>query len=204
MIQKAYYAFAIPSASPANDLKGFIAHAKANPGKLNYGRVGIGSVTEILPRQLEKLTGIKMTGVTFKGTGPALQEVVAGRIDFAVGPLLNTMPLYEGKKLKVIGLTSAERLPQYKQVPTLKEQGVDIVNYGWWGVCTGSGTPKPIVDLLNKHVVAAVASNEFRTGMTKANVIPTPSTTEEIAREVAATAKLYGTLIKELGIPQVD
>lgn len=204
MVAKAYYAFAVPASSPANNLKEFIAHAKAKPGELNYGRVGSGSVTELLARQLEKSAGIKMTGVTFRGTGPAMQEVVAGRLDFMVGPLSVTMPLYAEKKVKVIAMTSPERLPIAPDVPTVKEQGVPIDNYGWWGLCTASGVPKPVVDLLNKRVREAVASNEYRTVIEKTGVIPVSSTTEEFARIMADTAKDAGTMIRELGIEQLD
>jgi tripartite-type tricarboxylate transporter receptor subunit TctC len=137
MVQKAYYAIAVPNASPANNLKEFVAHAKANPGKLNYGRVGTGSVTEVVPRQFEKTSGISMTGVTFRGTGPALQEVVANRLDFMVGPISLTMPLLEGQKLKVIAMTSPQRLASAPNVPTMREQGVPIVSEGWWGVWSG-------------------------------------------------------------------
>ena len=72
------------------------------------------------------------------------------------------MPLYAEKKIKVIGMTSPERLPIAPDVPTLKEQGVNIVNYGWWGVCAASGTPKPLLEKLNKHVQDAVASDEYK------------------------------------------
>jgi tripartite-type tricarboxylate transporter receptor subunit TctC len=135
LVQKAYYAFTISNALPVNDLKGFIAHAKAKPGALNYGKVGSGSVTELLAKQLEKVAGISMTGVTFRGTGPAVQEIAAERLDFMVGPLAVTIPLHEAKKVKIIGMTSPERLPIAPDVPTLREQGTEIVNYGWWGVC---------------------------------------------------------------------
>jgi len=144
LIQKAYYAFTISNELPVNDLKGFIAHAKTKPGALNYGKVGSGSVTELLARQLEKVAGISMTGVTFRGTGPAVQEIAAERLDFMVGPLAVTIPLHEAKKVKIIGMTSPERLPVAPDVPTLKEQGTDIVNYGWWGVCAASGVPAPV------------------------------------------------------------
>ena len=156
---------------PANSMKEFIALAKSKPGELNYGKVGTGSVTELLPKQLEKETGIKMTGVTFRGTGPAMQEVLAGRIDFAVSPLSVAMPLYAEKKIKVIGMTSPERLPIAPDVPTLKEQGVNIVNYGWWGVCAASGTPKPLLEKINKHVQDAVGSDDYKSTMGKTGVI---------------------------------
>jgi tripartite-type tricarboxylate transporter receptor subunit TctC len=204
LIQKAYYAFTISNELPVNDLKGFIAHAKGKPGALNYGKVGSGSVTELLARQLEKTAGISMTGVTFRGTGPAVQEIAAGRLDFMVGPLAVTIPLHEAKKVKIIGMTSPERLPVAPDVPTLKEQGTDIVNYGWWGVCAAAGTPKPILETLNKHIAAAVASADFRSVIEKTGVIPLSSSIDEFAAIIADTAKEAATMIRELGIEQLD
>ena len=203
LVSKAYYAFAVASELPG-DLKGFGAHAKARPGELNYGRVGAGSVTEMLPRQLEKLAGISMTGVTFKGTGPALQEVVAGRVHFMVGPIALTLPLYQGRKVKIIGMTSPERLAVAPEVPTLSEQGLAIVNYGWWGVCARGGTPRPVIERLNRDIVAAVATSDYRSVMERAGTLPTSSTPDEMGREIGATLKDYGRMIRELGIAQVD
>jgi tripartite-type tricarboxylate transporter receptor subunit TctC len=204
LVQKAYYAFTISNALPVNDLKGFIAHAKTKPGALNYGKVGSGSVTELLARQLEKVAGISMTGVTFRGTGPAVQEIAAERLDFMVGPLAVTIPLHQAKKVKIIGMTSPERLPVAPDVPTLREQGTEIVNYGWWGVCAASGTPKPILEVLNKHVAAAVASGEFKSVIEKTGVIPVSSSVDEFAAIIAETAKEAAVMIRELGIEQLD
>ncbi len=204
LVQKAYYAFTISNALPVNDLKGFIAHAKTKPGALNYGKVGSGSVTELLAKQLEKVAGISMTGVTFRGTGPAVQEIAAERLDFMVSPLAVTIPLHQAKKVKIIGMTSPERLPVAPDVPTLREQGTEIVNYGWWGVCAASGTPKPILEVLNKHVAAAVASGEFKSVIEKTGVIPVSSSVDEFAAIIAETAKEAAVMIRELGIEQLD
>jgi tripartite-type tricarboxylate transporter receptor subunit TctC len=204
MITKAYYAIVVPPDSPANSMKDFIALAKSKPGALNYGKVGSGSVTEIIPRQIEKDAGIKMTGVTFRGTGPALQEVLAGRLDFAVSPLSLAMPLYAEKKVKVIAMTSPERLAVAPEVPTLKEQGVNVVNYGWWGVCAASGTPRPVLETLNKHVGAAVASEQFKQTMEKTGVIPEASSVDAFGKMILDTAADAGKTLKELGIEQLD
>jgi tripartite-type tricarboxylate transporter receptor subunit TctC len=204
LVTKAYYAFVVPAESPAGNVKEFVAHAKAKAGGLNYGKVGTGSVTELLPKQVEKITGAKMTGVTFRGTGPAMQEIVGGRLDFAVSPISITIPFYEEKKIKVIGFTSPERLAVAPNVPTLAEQGLPIVNYGWWGVCAASGVPKPVLDTLNKHVRDAVASADFKTIMEKAGTIPTSSTVDEFTALIASTAKEAGDMFRELDIPQLD
>ncbi len=204
LVQKAYYAIAVPNALPVNSLKEFIAHAKANPGKLNYGRVGTGSVTEVVPRQFEKTSGISMTGVTFRGTGPALQEVVANRLEFMVGPISLTMPLLEGKQLKVLAMTSPERLATAPNVPTMKEQGVPIVSEGWWGVCAAAGTPAPILEAINKQVVAAVNSPDFKTPIEKTGVIAGSTSLADAAKIWKETANEAEKLYKEIGFEKVD
>jgi tripartite-type tricarboxylate transporter receptor subunit TctC len=204
LVQKAYYAIAVPNALPVNSLQEFIAHAKANPGKLNYGRVGTGSVTEVVPRQFEKISGISMTGVTFRGTGPALQEVVANRLEFMVGPISLTMPLLEGKQLKVLAMTSPERLATAPSVPTMKEQGVPIVSEGWWGVCAASDTPAPVLEAINKQVVAAVNSPDFKTPIEKTGVIAGSTSLADAATIWKETANEAEKLYKKIGFERVD
>jgi tripartite-type tricarboxylate transporter receptor subunit TctC len=145
-----------------------------------------------------------MTGVTFRGTGPALQEMTAGRLDFMVGPLAVTMPLYEGKKVKVLAMTSPERLAIARDVPTMKDQGINIVSTGWWGVCAASGTPRPILEAVNKQVVAAVNSQDFKTPIEKTGVIAGSSSVDEAAKIWKDTAAEATTLFKEIGFEKVD
>jgi tripartite-type tricarboxylate transporter receptor subunit TctC len=204
MVSKAYYAFTVPTSLPASTMQEFIAHAKARPGQLNYGRVGSGSVTELLAKQLEKVAGISMVGVPFRGTGPALQEVAGGRLEFMVGPVALSLPLHEGGQVKILGLTSPERLAAAPNLPTLTEQGVPITNYGWWGMCGAAGIPKVVVEALNKAVVAAVNSADYRSVMERSGAIPTPSTPAELGAVIAETLRDVGALIKELDIKQLE
>ncbi len=111
LVSKAYYAFTVPTALPVGSMQEFIAYAKARPGQLNYGRVGAGSVTELLAKQLEKVAGISMVGVPFRGTGPALQEVAGGRLEFMVGPLALSLPLHEGGQVKILGTDEPRAAP---------------------------------------------------------------------------------------------
>jgi tripartite-type tricarboxylate transporter receptor subunit TctC len=204
LVSIAYYALVVPASLPVNGLQEFIAYAKERPGKLNYGKVGAGSVTELWAKQLEKVAGISMVGVPFKGTGPALQEVVAGRLEFMVSPLALALPQHEAGKVKILGLTSPERLAIAPKLPTLVEQGVPISNYGWWGMCAAAGTPQPVIDRINKLVVAAVSSPEYRSVMEKAGTLPVSSTPFEIEATIAETVRDFGRLIKELGIKQLE
>lgn len=204
LVSKAFYAFTVPTALPVNSMQEFIAYAKARPGQLNYGRVGAGSVTELLAKQLEKVAGLSMVGVPFKGTGPALQEVVAGRLEFMVGPLALTLPLHEGNQVKILGLTSPGRLAVAPKVPTLIEQGVPIANFGWWGMCGGTGIPQPVIEKLNKVVVAAVNAPDYRSVMEKSGTVAIASSPAEMGTIIGETVRDFDHLIKDLGIKQLE
>ncbi len=204
MVAKGYYAFTVPTSLPVKDMTELIAYAKERPGKLNYGKVGAGSVTELLAKQLEKAAGISMVGVPFKGTGPALQEVVAGRLELTVSPLALALPQHEGGQVKILGITSMERLAVAPSVPTVVEQKVPIASYGWWGMCAASGTPKPAIDKLNAVVTAAVGSPQYKSVMEKGGTVAVASTPEQLAGIVAETVKDFGDLIKTLEIKQLE
>ena len=204
MVSKAYYAFTVPASLPVMTMQEFIAYAKARPGQLNYGKVGAGSVTELLAKQLEKVAGISMVGVPFKGTGPALQEVIGGRLQLAVSPLALALPQFEGDQVKILAVTSTERLSVAPAVPTLVEQGVPIANYGWWGMCAASGTPKAVIDKLNAVVTAAVGSAGYKRTMEKQGTVPMSSTPDQMASIMSETAKDFDALTKGLGIRQLE
>jgi tripartite-type tricarboxylate transporter receptor subunit TctC len=204
LVSKAYYAFTVPTSLPAKSMQELIAYAKARPGKLNYGKVGAGSVTELLAKQLEKVAGISMVGVPFKGTGPALQEVIAGRLELTVTPLALALPQHAAGTVRIVGLTSTERLAVLASVPTLLEQGVPISNYGWWGVCAAAGTPGPILARLNKVVADAVNTPDYRSTMGKSGTIATASTPAEMAKIMGETVRDFDRLIADLGIKQLE
>jgi tripartite-type tricarboxylate transporter receptor subunit TctC len=200
LITNAFYAVAVAKEVPANSMAEFIAYAKARPGELNYGHVGAGSAPELVTKRFEQATGVRMTGIPYKGMGDALQEIVAGRIHFAIGPLITTMPLFEADKIKVLAMTSEKRLAAAPNVPTLKEQGVPIVAGTWLGVCAANGTPQSVIALVNKRVGEAIGSEEYQTLMTKTGVIGVSSTPAEMAAEMQKTATEAGELIRALGL----
>ena len=108
LIVKYDYAIAVRTDMPIKTFGDLVQFAKANPGKLNYGQLGIGSTQNILAKSLEKLTGMKMTAVTFKGAADATQEVVAGRIDLFIGPPFVVLPQYDAKKINVAAVTGTD------------------------------------------------------------------------------------------------
>lgn len=200
LIAKYYYGLALANAIPAPDFKSFVAYAKAHPGEVNYATVGVGSAQQVLALQLQKLTGIKMLEVPFRGGPQVVQELVAGRIHFYVSPTLAIMPQYRAKQLKILATTSPERLQASPEIPTLREAGVDFVRFGWLGVCAPKGTPQPIVALLDRDIKAAVASPEYHKLVETAGSIAESSTPQELGKVMTETAEQLRPTVVEFGL----
>jgi len=202
LIAKYYYGLALANAVPASDFDSFLEYAKVHPGELSYATVGTASAQEILARQLEKLTGISMNRIPFRGGAQVVQEVVAGRVHFYVSPTLAIVPQYEAKQLKILAVTAPERLNNLPDIPTLLEKRIDFVRFGWLGICAGAGTPQAIVDLIQRHVMAIVASEGYRAMIEKAGSVPVSSTPQELQQVLAQTLDDTAAIIREFGMQQ--
>lgn len=203
LISKYYQVLAVSKSMPVETMAEFIAYAKARPTQLNYGALGGGSPQEIAARQLSKLAGISMTGIMYRGAAPAMQEMLAGRLDLYFGPPQTIMPLYEGKQVKVLAVAGPSRLANAPEVPTLTETGLPIIQYGWLGLCAASGTPQPIVDTLNKEVQKIVASPGWRKLIEDTGSIAISTTPAEHKKVIDETAADAGAVIKEYKM-QID
>jgi tripartite-type tricarboxylate transporter receptor subunit TctC len=188
LIAKYYYGVALSSLVPAQDFASFVQYAKARPGEVSYAVIGAGSAQEVLARQLEKLAGIIMNRIPFRGGPQVVQELVAGRVDFYVAPTLALMPQYDSGQLKLLAVTAPARLQSAPRVPTLQEVGIDYVRFGWLGICAAAGTPQPVIDRLNREIVAVVATPDYKTMIEIAGSIAVSSTPDELGRIVRQTA----------------
>ena len=202
LISKYYYGIAMTNAVPASDIEGLIAHAKANPGKLSYATIGAASAQEILMRQLERLAGISMARIPFR-TGPQIMpELIAGRVHIYLSPTLAVLPLHQQKQLKVLAISSPERLPSAKDIPTLTERKIPFVRFGWLGICARAGTPPAVIGELNRHIAAIVASQDYRTLIEKTGSIATSSTPQELGQVIIQTRDEVASTIQEFGMQQ--
>ena len=197
LVSKYYYLMALAKSVPVDTFDQFVSYAKAHPGDILYGTVGAGSTQELVAHQLEKSAGIRMTKVPFKGANAITQEMLAGRIHFQVGPPIAIGSFYHSGELKVLATTSPERLKSFPDVPTLTERGFALTPFGWLGVCAGAGTPKPIVELLNRHIVSITGSDEYREFLEKAGNIPVSTTPEEFGRIIYKTVDDAAPYIRE-------
>ena len=169
----------VANAVPANDFNGLVQYAKAHPGEISYATLGAGSAQEILARQIEKLAGIQMNRIPFR-TGPQVMP------DLIAGPCLDLRVADHRRAAATCrqaaqdpGDHSPERLKGMADVPTLKEKGIDYVRYGFLGICAAKGTPQPILDLLNRHIVSIVATPDYRDLIEKGGSLPESSTPQD-------------------------
>ncbi|MBP0492697.1 Bug family tripartite tricarboxylate transporter substrate binding protein [Pararoseomonas indoligenes] len=148
---------------PAATMGELVAYAKAHPGELNYASSGNGSLQHLGTELLKLRTGTQMTHVSYRGTGPATQDLVAGRVQLMITTPPPLMPFVREGRLKAIAITAPERHPALPDVPTLAEQGLpNLEVIGWFAVFAPAGTPEAVLRRLTEACNAVVATPEFR------------------------------------------
>jgi tripartite-type tricarboxylate transporter receptor subunit TctC len=202
LIAEYYYGLALANAIPADSFESFVAYAKAHSGDVTYATIGAGSAQEIMARQLQKLAGITMNRIPFRGGPQVVQEMVAGRVDFYVSPTLGIVPQYQSKQLKILATTSPQRLANLPEVPTVREKGIDFVRFGWLGICARNGTAASIIKTLHDKIVPIVAMPEYHTLIENGGSIAISSTPEELATVIKKTSDDVTSSIQEFGMQQ--
>ena len=202
LVAKYYYGIALSNSIPADNFEQFVQYAKGHPGEVTYATIGAGSAQEIMARQLEKIAGISMNRIPFRGGPQVVQEMIAGRVNFYASPTIAVVPQYQQKQLKLLATTSPTRIPSIPDVPTLKEKGLDYVRFGWLGFCAAKGTPQPILDRINKEIGKIVAMPEYQELITKGGSLPEASTPEQLGQIITQTVLDVEGTIKEFGLQQ--
>jgi tripartite-type tricarboxylate transporter receptor subunit TctC len=203
LIAKYSYAVVVSNSLPVRSFNELVDYAKAHPDRVNYGHLGPASTHNVLAKKLEKLTGMKMTPIPYKGTPEAMQELIAGRTHLMIAPPLGVLPLYATKQVNVLAVTGSERLASMPEVATLKESGIPLSAYAWLGVCAGSGIPQPVVALLNRHIVQVVNSTEYRALVETSGSVAVSSTAQEFRELIEETANDAAPIFREFGV-QLD
>ena len=181
--------------SPSTDLKGFVARAKAQPGRLNYSSGGNGSAAHISFEYLKQQTGIFMVHIPYRGAAPAVVDVLSGQVEaiFTGSPALITH--IRNGRLRPLAVSSPQRLPALPEVPTVAESGYPGFEADqWYGIVAPAGLPAPLVALYNDEINKALASPEVTRALASEGAVPMPSTpkafSELIAREIPRWAKV--------------
>src|SRR6476659_7041749 len=143
---------------PVNNFKEFIAYAKANQAKMQYGSAGAGSATHLACVVLDSAMGTKITHVPYKGTGPAMQDLVGGRIDFLCDIIATAKPQIDGAKVKGIAIMTKDRSPVLPNLATTGEQGTDVQAYTWSALFLPKGAPADVVKTRNEAAIGAIST----------------------------------------------
>jgi tripartite-type tricarboxylate transporter receptor subunit TctC len=185
---------------PAHSVAELIAHAKANPGKVNYGSAGIGTVGHVAGEYFAIETGIKLTHIPYKGTGPTITDLLGGHIPLSFSPIPAVHESAKSGLLRMLAVTSAKRSTLLPDMPTIAESGVpgfDAVLL--YGLVAPAGTPRPIVERLNGALRAALASEEVRNRLAVEGAEPLPSSPEEYAADLDHEETQWSKVIKASG-----
>jgi len=188
---------ALPLAVPIKSIQELIAYDKASPGKLNYGSTGTGGFTHLITELFNQLAGTKLTHIPYKGTGPALNDLLGGQIQVLFGSLPSTIPLIKQNRVRGIGVTTPKRSPALPDIPAIGEAvpGYEAVLwYGFWGP---KGLPKNIVTLWNTEIRKALKQPDLQQRLANEGLEPSDSPPERfnevVKRDVAKWQRVVKT-----------
>jgi tripartite-type tricarboxylate transporter receptor subunit TctC len=191
----------VPAGSPAKSAKELVALSKTKAGGLNFGSQGVGSGGHILGEMFRLVSGAPMTHVPYRGAGPAVNDLVAGNIDFLFSSYVSAIGQVEAGKLRVLGWTATKRSPALPNVPTMAEAGFAGTELEiWQGIVAPQGTPAAIVRKLNEEFVKAAQSPEVVSKVAAQAVEITTSSPEEFAKLIASDVNRLGKVIRDAGI----
>ncbi len=194
LVAKAPLAVALNNDVPANDMRSLIAHAKANPGKLAFAIGAAGAAGHLATESLKRAAGIDLLIVPYKGTAPAFQDLVGGQVHGFIDPILGSQSLAKAGRLKVIAVTSGERVPGLPDVPTVAETISGYEFSSWYGLWGPANLPKDLVQRLNAEVNKALATAEVRNRLVPQGILLTPGSVDEFVRfqqdDMARSAKI--------------
>ena len=182
LVAKAPLSVAIAKDRPITDVRSLIAYAKANGDKTTFAVGSIGSAGHLATEMLKRAGGIQYTVVPYKGTAPAFQDLLGGRIDGFIDPILGSLNYYKAGQLKVIAVTSATRTPNLPDVPTVAETIPGYEAYSWYGLWGPAKLPADIAVRLNAEVNKALASAEMRDKFPALGLLLTPGSIDDFVK----------------------
>lgn len=190
----------VPANSSLTSVKELIAQAKSRKDGLNFASQGMGSIGHLLGETFRGKVGGKFNHVAYKGSAPALQDVMGGQVDFMFDPVITTAPLVAGKKLKPLAIAADKRSPQMPDVPTLAELGVPGVNAGvWFGAVVKTGTPAAAVERLNDAIHQAMKDPEVVKRFADQGMQAFPSSPAQFGSFMQSELTKWGPLVKASG-----
>jgi len=187
---------------PVRSVTELVAYAKENPGKLAYASGGPGSPHHLQAEMLKSMTGIEMQHVPYKGSAPALTDVIAGHVPLMFSDVVPTLPQIKEGKVRALGVSTAKRLPSAPEIPSVAEVGVPGFDAAGWGVISvPAGTPKEVVSKLQPALATVMALPEVERQIIQLGMIPGgPASTEDLQRFIASEGARWGKVVTQAGL----
>ena len=206
LIAKVPFVLVVNPALPIQSVPDLIKYAKEHPGSLTYGSGGVGSPHQLFAEMFKTMTGIEMTHVPYKGTAPALTDVIAGHISLMFADAAPTLPMVRAGKVRALGVTSAIPLPSAPEIPPLREAGVPGFDAAGWGMIVAPAhTPGPIVAKLYEAFRAVVADETVRANMITLGMVPQSSPPPDKLQDfINAEQARWGKVVKERDLPAAE
>ena len=199
LVAKAPLAVAIGNHVPANNIKELIAYGKANPGKLSFAIGSSGSAGHLSTELLKKAGGVSAVTIPYKGSSPAYTDLVGGRIDGFIDPILGSQSFAKAGKLKVIAVTSKDRLASMPDIPAVSESVPGYEFYSWYGLWAPAGTPAAVVTKLSAEALKAL-KGDMAKKLIEQGLIVEPGTAADFAKFQKADMTMSQNIIKEANI----
>jgi len=193
------FALAVRSDFPAKTPQELVSWLKANPDKAQYGSPGAGALPHFFGLLFGRAAGVEMTHIAYKGTAPALSDLLGGQIPMVSSTVSDFLELHRAGKIRVIATSGEERTTDLPDVPTFKESGIDIVGSGWYGMFAPARTPPDVVARLNTALVAALAQPDLKARISSFGLKPTGTSPAQLAAIQRADADKWGAIVKASG-----
>jgi tripartite-type tricarboxylate transporter receptor subunit TctC len=201
MIGSAPSSLVVHPSFPPKSVAELIAYAKANPGKINFGSAGVGTVNHITGEYFARAAGIKLVHIPYKGTGPALSDLLGGHIPMAFAPIPATHANISAGLLRALAVTSTHRNALLPDVPTMIEAGIPDFDASLaYGLLAPAGTPRTVIDRLNAALRAALASDEVKKQLALDGTEITPGSPEQYADFIDRDERRWAELVKASGV----
>ena len=186
---------------PVNNVRELIAYAKANPGKLNYGSSGVGTISHLTGEQFKMDTGTFIVLIPYKGTGLVIPDLIAGQISLIFDNIASALPHIKSGKVKTLAVSKLKRSALLPEIPTMDEAGLKGFESGtYFGVFSPAGTPVPMVQRLNAEINKILATADFRERLAALGGEPAGGTPEDLTRLIVKERTKYAAIIKRAGV----
>jgi tripartite-type tricarboxylate transporter receptor subunit TctC len=193
------FGIVVGAASGIKDFKSFVAWLKAHPDQATFGVPSNGTIPHFTGSKLEKVLGIAMTRVAYRGSAPIINDLLGNHLPFGITTIADAIPQHNAGGVRILAVSSAERSPFLPDVPTLKESGVDLVADGWYGMWLPAGSSQDFAHQVSAAIGAALAKADAKEKLSAIGLIPVGTTPEGLTREIADDIALWQPIVKATG-----